>query len=458
MRKDRDTRAHLGRGLVAGAYLLATLCGIAALPSFAQADEASPRALTPASELWDGYSELLRLARKELGASHVIPLAALDFDALRPGDALVITHPEGELDEESLTRFLAEGGRVLLLDDFGTSAPLLRRFHIQREATTITNPKRFIAHNTALAVAQPVVRSVESGGWSRHPTTEGVREVITNHAVALVHPDLTALLEVETSEGPKAVATTGVIEGKGRLVAISDSSLFINLMLRYPGNRAFLGNLTRYLVERDEGARSGNLYLVSGAFAQKGSYGRLSAREEFTRKLRSLRGELERLRSEGIPARLAQILAALCALAVLGFELRQGKPEARVRLPSFALGGAPSAGESLDERIARLGQTEQRVSVIFAELGGALELALAERIRGAQPLTGPDVDAALATLPEATRRSGARVVKELRTWAEKPDGRRGRRLTEAELSRLVNEVTSLVQDLRQTDREARPTP
>lgn len=443
MRKDPDTRRVRGLGLAGWALCAAT--PLIARPASARPDAPAP--LTAASDRWDGYSELLRLIRQELGTARVSPLATLDFDSLQPGDALVITHPEVALDEESITRFLAEGGRVLLLDDFGTSSPLLERFHIRRETSAIQNPRRYLAQNPALAVAQPVVRMNDEGHWTRHPTTEGIREVITNHAVALVHPDLTTLLEVETTSGPKTVAATGVIEGKGRLVAIGDSSLFINLMLRYPGNRTFLEHLARYLVERDEEARDGKLYLLSGAFAQKGSFGRSTPSEELLRSVRALRAEFERLKSEGLSDRMAKILAALCALAVLLSELRQGRPGAQVRLPSFAK-DAP-----LEDKLARttgksrFSAAERRGKLIEAELKEALELTLADRVAGIPPLKNSDVAKALASLPEEAQRSGQRLTEELHIGLDQPSGLRARRLDNAELSRLSSEVTQLLHDL-----------
>lgn len=418
------------------------LAGSLGLPqSLAQGEERTNSDLTARNSGWDGYSEALEVIRQELGTHRVEPRAVLDFDALRPEDAVIITHPEVHLDDDSLMRFLSEGGRLLILDDFGTSGPLLSRFQIQREPNHIRDARRYVARNPALAVASPATRPSDDGTWIRHPTTEGVREVITNHAVALSHPELTPLLEVETTQGKKTLAATGVIEGKGRLVAIGDSSLFINLMLRYPGNRRFLAQLARYLVERDTDAQGGKLYLLSGHFEQKGTFGQSRPGEELAQRLRHLREELQRIRQEGLPGQMATFLAALLALGLVGLELRGARPDARVRTPSFVQSDSTRTSEPRDRA--------HEDALLLAELRSALELGLVSEMgRNMQP------EAALEELSPELRETGKRLFSELLglTSNRPPNG-----LTPTELSRLSSEVLTLIQHLsRSSTRRSSP--
>lgn len=433
LRRVTRPRRHLGTTIWASFLLSGTIGGTALAQ---ESGETTSPDLTARNSSWDGYSEALEVIRDELGPGRVEPRAVIDFDALGPEDALIITHPEVSLDDDSLMRFLSEGGRLLILDDFGTSGPLLARFHIQREGSHIQDARRYVARNPALAVASPASRQGDDGTWIRHPTTDGVREVITNHSVALSHPDLTPLLEIETTKGAKTLAATGVIEGKGRLVAVGDSSLFINLMLRYPGNRKFLAQLARYLLERDGDGKPGKLYLLSGRFEQKGRFGPSRPSEELAQRLRHLKEELERIRRDGLPGQAASFLAALVALGLLGFELRGARPDARVRTPSFVEDKPPGAPE------ARRSAVDD--AVLLAELHSALELSLAGASGGASAAHAPE--ATLRALPPELEETGKRLLAEL---GELMAERKGKRAEPAhgELSRLSGEVLTLIQHL-----------
>src|SRR3954462_15321431 len=77
---------------------------------------------------WEGGSELLELARSELGGVQVIPVSVLDRSALRPEDALLLLHPDHPLSGDKLAAFLGAGGRVAVVDDFGAGDKILERF------------------------------------------------------------------------------------------------------------------------------------------------------------------------------------------------------------------------------------------------------------------------------------------------------------------------------------------
>src|SRR5437867_11989386 len=83
---------------------------------------------------WDGLSDFIQLAKDEAGATNVVATGSIDYGTLGAQDAVILLHPEGSIDVESLSRFLREGGRVVLFDDFGSGDELLRHFPIQRVA------------------------------------------------------------------------------------------------------------------------------------------------------------------------------------------------------------------------------------------------------------------------------------------------------------------------------------
>src|SRR5690349_6092891 len=55
---------------------------------------------------WDGLSDFVQLAKDEAGAGNVVATGSIDYGALGPQDAVILLHPEGTLDVESLSRFL----------------------------------------------------------------------------------------------------------------------------------------------------------------------------------------------------------------------------------------------------------------------------------------------------------------------------------------------------------------
>lgn len=308
--------------------------GVFALPSaFAESfDAARPG--------WDALSGFVGMARAELGAPRVVVTQQLEYSTLTPEDALVLVHPIGDLDLASLSRFLHEGGRIVLLDDFGDGDLLLSHFGMMRKP--LGEPSQTLGNRLYLPIAKP-------SGY--HPTVNDVDHVVLNHASCIDHPDLSSVLEVETRSGEKkAVAVAGAV-GKGRLLAVSDSSVFVDSMLRFPGNEAFARAVIRYSVEDDVwGKRGGKLVIVSDALKQVGVFGEASPVAAFFEEVsRSLRESLQKLREEGLtgtPALAVAVLAALgCVLWVAKRAARPHTPQLpRFLLPVSTLGRGGQAG------------------------------------------------------------------------------------------------------------------
>lgn len=184
---------------------------------------------------WNGLSRLGELA-SEQGIVFDTPLE-VDLSTLGPTDSLLILYPQGDLPSRALTDFLRAGGRVAVADDFGQSEEFLSVFSIRR-APPPEEARRFRG-NPALLIAQPILR---------HPLTEGVGHLVTNHAQVVTHQDLVALFGF-TGEGRGPVLTGAV--GQGRLVVLGDPSVLINNMLEFHGNAQFATNLLNYLKSTD---------------------------------------------------------------------------------------------------------------------------------------------------------------------------------------------------------------
>ncbi len=258
---------------------------------------------------WDGTSDFHDLAKDVAGSSEVVT-GSLDFGALRKEDAVVIIHPDRVLDVESLSKFMREGGRVVLFDDYGTGDQLLQHFEIRRVALP-EKPQLMLRQNPALAIAVPA---------ADHPAVAGVDRVVSNHATGLAHKELSPVLRVRDSDGGDGVllALAGAV-GKGRLLAVGDSSLVINSMLKYPGNRLFVRNVLNYALEDDQelGKRHGKLYIVTGSFPTHGTFGDPASSGGVFDAFRHLRDFLRDVDRDGIPPLAAFLLAAAVGLSIV---------------------------------------------------------------------------------------------------------------------------------------------
>lgn len=312
---------------------------------------------------WEGAAELVRLARSELGAARVVPTGQIDFGELKPDDGLLLLYPEHSLDVDELSRFMRAGGRVILLDDFGRGEGLLQSFGMERVPAP-RHPAESLRHNPQLALAEPA---------SAHPVVADVNRVVTNHPTGLSHPDLSPVLKIR-SEGDEAdvfVAVAGAV-GQGRLLAVGDPSIVMNSMLKYAGNKTFARGLIRYAVDSDAwGKRGGRLFIASGAFEQKGSFGgEQSAISSFLRDLKDL---LDQIRRDGLPAVLAYGAAIALGLAlVVWVGSRAGRLHKPV-IPRFVRRNPAVAQGGVAGHAAVIGAPQTTRVLAILELKSALE-------------------------------------------------------------------------------------
>lgn len=345
---------------------------------------------------WEGGSVLLELARQRLGRERVEIVSALDFEKLSPSDGILVLHPEVDLDYDQLSAFMRDGGRVALVDDFGAGASLLGRFNIRRIAAPL-KPSESLRHNPDLAIALPAVQNVAGHEQGRHPTVQAVDKLITNHPTGFTHPDLTPILIIPAQGEPDTVlALSAVIkpEGRpvgvrsesnprqGRLLAMGDPSAFINLMLRYPGNRAFAQGIIDYLVEDDSwGGRHGKLYLCANHFDQQGTY---RGKEGIFGRIGSFFGDaldlLIKTGREGLPALVSSFLAVFCVMGAAAWALLLAARPYRRPVPRYAVGTPLVAQGGLAGRAAVLAAPTTHRVLALLEVKTALEEGLTHRL------------------------------------------------------------------------------
>ena len=362
---------------------------------------ASGKGFEVADNSWEGTSELYALAQQELGKEKVEVLASANFERLGKDDALLILHPERELDYNELSAFLRAGGRMAVLDDRGEAAHFLARFQIHRVEAP-RSPAQSLRDNPKLAIAVPAVEQVAGQEQNRHPVVAGVDRVVTNHPTALVHPNLTQVLKIPATGEPDAtLAVTGIIAKSGRLFAMGDPSVVINEMLRYPGNRAFANGLIKYLAENDAGvSRGGKLFILANDFGQKGHFGgsrgALAELSNLSETLAEFATELEK---NGLPGSLALALAVLAGLGALAWAIQYSSRRYRRSVPRYALAPSLLAHGGLAGRAAVLSAPTTDPALVLLELRSALSEALAQRL-GMSRLASPEqIVAELAKRP-----------------------------------------------------------
>jgi hypothetical protein len=401
--------SHPGRRALAGLRRLAAVAWVAAAGLSTPGVQAAAFDFNDSS--WEGTSELLALARAQLGKQRVKLVAQIPWGEVTPSDAILALHPERAMDYREVAAFLAAGGRLGVADDHGKGDLLLTRFRIRRVQAPL-RPLAPLRDNPNLPIAVPSVSPDEQP----HTLVEGVDRVVTNHPTGLSTEGglrLTPILELPASgEASVVLALVGVIgdarrcglaaragpdEGPGspapagrcgRLFALSDPSAVMNAMLRYPGNRRFAERLVEYLVGDDTwGPRGGSLYLVANDFTEAGSFGdRGGLAGALESKLEALTRLVSETRRGGLPGPLTVLLAALAVggavfwtLTAAGRRYRPSSPRYARETPLVAQGGI--AG-----RAAVLSAETTHPALAVLELKAALEESLRERL-GLPPLT-----------------------------------------------------------------------
>jgi hypothetical protein len=333
---------------------------------------------------WEGCSELLELARSELGSDRVVLSPTLDWELVQAQDGVLMVHPMHTPDAEEAAAFMKAGGRLAVVDDFGRGEKLLAHFKIHRRSLPLF-PAQFLRGKPEVAIATPALDAASGEVLGIHPTVADVNTVVLNHGTGITHPDLTPVLEVRGSRNGSGsiddvvtVAVAGQID-KGRLFAMGDPSAFINLMLSYPGNRKFASGVIRYLADGDKTEpRRGRLFVLVNDFDERGAFGGMTPfRKSFDRKLQALADGLAEVRARGFPWWLHLAVAVLCGLAVLWWALGSLLRVYAARFPRFARETPLVAQGGAAGRVAVLASRAASPALALLELRSALVETLA---------------------------------------------------------------------------------
>ncbi len=340
--------------------LLACLACLCALPHIARA---GPFDLTGTD--WEGCTDFVQLAEAELGPSRVSIVSKIEMRQLKREDALILIHPTRALDTDALSSFMRHGGRVILLDDYGTGDTLLRHFGIERVAAP-AHPNEELRNNPAFAIAEPA---------SNHPVVKDVTRVVTNHPTGLRHAELSPVLKIRSKDGDDVLLALAGAVGQGRFLAVGDASIVIDDMLRYPGNRALARALVHYATDDDNwGKRGGNVFIAANDFEMRGRFGEnASIWDDIDDAKREALDSIEQVRRSGMPAGASYVFAVVLGLAVvIWVGSRAGKPH-RPITPRFLRGTPLAVQGGIAGHAAVIGAPGTSRILALLELKSALE-------------------------------------------------------------------------------------
>ena len=204
---------------------------------------------------WDGASGVQSQAAA-VGADSEVVVNTTAYASANPNQTVaVVLSPVssyGPTERERIWRFVRQGGTLVVADQYGqqgndllTAVGANAQFdgrQLRDERNHYRSPALPVASNaTATAVSTRGTTLTLNYGTAIRPNNATV--AVTSSEFSYLDKGANERYDGETLDSYPVVTTERV--GQGRVVAVSDPSIFINSMLDRPGNRAFVRNLFR---------------------------------------------------------------------------------------------------------------------------------------------------------------------------------------------------------------------
>jgi hypothetical protein len=206
---------------------------------------------------WDGAGELRDVAAAQ-GAEATVALNTSAYERVTPDETVaLVLSPERAYGNESarLERFVRQGGTLVVAEDFGPQGNAV----LEAVGATARFDGRLVRDERRLdrGPSLPRATNVSEPNATTGNLTAGVDRLTLNYGTVVEPGNATVLVgtsEFSYLDGDRdgavgdeplrsyPVATVESV-GEGRVVAVSDPSLFINAMLDREGNRQFTANL-----------------------------------------------------------------------------------------------------------------------------------------------------------------------------------------------------------------------
>ena len=228
------------RGIVSIGVLISIALGVMLMSTMPPTDN-----FLLDNPFWNGLSR----AAGEVGLR---PLSSLTDLTPRMGDVLLIIGPSrnftlSELD--SLRRYLLGGGSIILADDFGSGNQILEALEVapRLNGSLLVDPlfkERDGKLPRIMKISGELAGGIEELVLNYPTVVEGCGETLASSSpYSFLDLDLDGIYDDGEPKGPFTVICK-VGYGRGELILISDSSIFINAMLEKDGNMLLLKHLT----------------------------------------------------------------------------------------------------------------------------------------------------------------------------------------------------------------------
>lgn len=216
--------------------------------------------------------------------AQIVQRSITDYDLDPKTTAIVILGPDKtftQSETDYVSRYLAEGGTVLLADDFGSGNGLLNALGASSRLTQ--GPFVSMAYDTApefsvvTDISPPMDQNV-SCVLLNHPTTIKAGSnttMLMNSSLGWLDWDHDYIQDQNEAYGSFPLLCEERI-GMGRLILLSDPSIMINSMLDKRDNAIFVQNLLGYIIPHggkvlfDESHGNGMDGLTSAGYAMTG--------------------------------------------------------------------------------------------------------------------------------------------------------------------------------------------
>ena len=222
-------------------------------------------------------------------------------------DVLFLLYPTQELPQKALSTFVQRGGRLILADDFGRSDRFLASLGVHKKPI-LRAPKEFRYRGRAqVLVARRRSLDVSLAARTDH--------LVTNHPMGLDGPG-DVLYDIA---GQPVVLRRKI--GKGRILLLGDPSLFINDMLAFPSNRAFLLAVVQWA---SPGGRPTRIFVAAGSFRLRARQAEMSRQSLWGRLRQAISAgahALNHIRPSADSIDLAALLLAGLVLALMALRL-----------------------------------------------------------------------------------------------------------------------------------------
>jgi len=193
---------------------------------------------------WNGLSQMYRLVKPER-VDDFSELTTIDS-----GSTLFIIGPERHYtddDAKAAEDYLSRGGKMVVMDDFGSANTLLAKLGLDASFTGKLLADPLFKDKSHLL---PRIRTEDSGGFGGAKTIElNYPTTISNTEGTNIHASSSRFSYLAENPGDDG---TNKRFGAGEVVLVSDSSVFINGMIERADNKMLLEELVSGAVFVDE--------------------------------------------------------------------------------------------------------------------------------------------------------------------------------------------------------------